>query len=275
MCTLFPKVCPLLSNKDEGTKTDVSLLGGRLVHVGEEVHVVDADGKVFYVAKNDGTQVRPTPVGDAVNPEKTGWVAYASWYNTGSSPISSFVTTWTVPPAPHTYHGQTIFLFNSIEPASGNAILQPVLQYGPSAAGGGRYWAVASWYLVGGQVFHTTPIRVRVGRTLRGVIVLTGHSGNSYNYATYFSNIPGTTLTVNGAAQLVWATETLESYSVTSASDYPTGSTVFFGINLRTTSGVPFVRWSPVSDPPDMLTTTVNRQGARNAEITIKYPHRF
>lgn len=71
----------------------------------------------------------------------------ADFCMTGSSPISSFATTWKVPAAPTTNHQQTIFLFNSIEPASGNAILQPVLQYGPSAAGGGSYWAVASWYV--------------------------------------------------------------------------------------------------------------------------------
>jgi hypothetical protein len=150
-----------------------------------------------------------------------------------------------------------------------------VLQYGPSAAGGGRYWSVASWYLVGSQVYHTSLIRVAVGRSLTGVIVLTGERGNSYNYATYFSNIPGTTLTVRGSAQLVWATETLESYGVTTSSDYPTGSTIFFDIYLRTTRGFPFVEWSPVSDLADKLTTTVNVQGAEDAKITIKYPFWF
>ena len=270
---LSPKVCCLLFNMiTKRLKTNASFLGGQIVHVGDEVHLVDAAGKVFHVAKNDGTKVRGTPVGDAVNPEKTGWVAYASWPNTGKSPISSFTTTWTVPPAPSTYHGQTVFLFNSIEPASGNAILQPVLQYGPSAAGGGRYWAVASWYLVGSKTYHTTPIKVSVGKSLRGVITLTSHSGTSYNYATSFSNVGNTALTVKGAAQLVWATETLESYSITSASDYPKGSTVFSSINLRTSSGTPSVKWNPVSDAADKLFTTVNKQGATNAKITIKYP---
>jgi hypothetical protein len=163
-------------------------------------------------------------------------------------------------------------LFNSIEPASGNAILQPVLQYGPSAAGGGGYWAIASWYLVGGQTYHTSPIQVSVGKSLDGIITLTSTSGSSYNYVTSFSNVAGTTLTATGAAQLVWATETLESYSVTSSSDYPTGSTVFSAINLKTSSGTPSVTWGPVSDTADGLITTVNTQGATNAKITIKYP---
>ena len=246
--------------------------GGQVVHVGDEIHILDGAGKPVHVAKNDGTKVRGTPVGDAVEPEKSGWVAYASWYNTGSSPISSFTTTWSVPPVPATYHNQTVFLFNSIEPASGNAILQPVLQYGPSAAGGGAYWTVASWYLVGSNTYHTSLVRVSVGQSLDGVITLTGSSGGKYNYVTSFTNVAGTTLTATGADQLVWATETLESYAVTSPSDYPHGSTVFSSINLKTSSGTPYVTWTAVSDIPDGLITTVNVQGATNAKVTIKYP---
>jgi len=243
--------------------------GSQIHHVGDEVHILGANGKVTHVVKNDGTPVRATPIG-AVAPEKTGWVAYAYWYNTGS-PISTFTTTWTVPPVPHTFHSQTVFLFNSIEPASGNAILQPVLQYGPSAAGGGAYWSVASWYLVGSSVFHTSLVRVSAGQPLYGVIILLSQSSGKYNYETYFSNVGNTGLAVYGSAQLVWATETLEAYGVTSASDYPSGSTVFSSINLRTLAGVPSVSWSTVSDAPDGLITTVNTQGATNAKITIKY----
>lgn len=220
---------------------------------------------------NDGTRVKPTPSADAVEPLQTGWVAYADWTNTGSSPISSFTTTWTVPAAPTSNHGQTVFLFNSIEPASGNAILQPVLQYGPSAAGGGTYWAVASWYLVGSQTYYTTPVRTSAGATLNGVITLTSVSGSKYNYVTSFSNVSGTSLTATGSAQLVWATETLEAYAVSSISDYPAGSTVFSNINIQTSAGTPAVTWSAVSDSADGLKTTVNTQGATNAKITIAY----
>jgi hypothetical protein len=260
-------------NMSEETRNNVSLLGGRVVHVNHEVRLVDAAGKVLHVATNDGTKVRGTPVGDAVDPEATGWVAYASWYNTGSSPISSFTTTWTVPPAPATYDGQTVFLFNSIEPAGGNVILQPVLQYGPSHAGGGAYWAVASWYVVGEQAYHTSLFQVSVGDYLDAVISLTSTDGNSYNYISLFSNVAGTTFTAVGAAQLVWATETLESYGVTSSSDYPAGSTVFSSIYLDTSDGTPSVTWSPVSDTDDGLITTVNIDGATNAQITITYPN--
>lgn len=245
--------------------------GGRVAHVGSDIHLIDAAGKVLHVAKNDGTKVRASATTDAVAPLQTGWVAYAYWTNTGSSPISSFTTAWTVPATPTTNSGQTVFLFNSIEPASGNAILQPVLQYGPSAAGGGSYWAVASWYLVGSQTYYTSPVRVSVGQVLDGIITLTSSSGSSYNYVTSFTNVAGTSLTATGSAQLVWATETLESYGITSINNYPAGSTVFSGINIRTSAGTPSVTWSTASDTADGLITTINTQGATNAVVTIKY----
>ncbi|KAF7344286.1 hypothetical protein MVEN_01720000 [Mycena venus] len=231
--------------------------GGSLAHVGSEIHVLAANGTVVKKVPK-GT---PTKVKSAVSPLQTGWITYASWLNTGSSPISSFTTTW-----------KTIFLFNSIEPNSGDAILQPVLQFGPSAAGGGSFWAVATWYLDSSNTFFTTPVRTSAGATLNGIITLTSSSGSSFNYNSQFTNIAGTSLAVTGAAQLTWATETLEAYAVTSISDYPAGSTVFSGINLKLASGAtPSVSWAHQNDAADGLSTTINTNGATNAQITINY----
>ncbi|KAJ7092305.1 hypothetical protein B0H15DRAFT_169473 [Mycena belliarum] len=243
--------------------------GGRLAHVGNMIQVLSANGTVMKAVQRGDTATR---VKSAVAPLATGWVAYASWLNTGSSPIASFTTSWKVPAVPRTNNGQTIFLFNSIEPNSGNAILQPVLQYGPSAAGGGSFWAVASWYLDPSNTFFTTPVRTSPGATLNGIITLTSSSGSSFTYNTQFTGIGGTSLSIAGAAQLTWATETLESYGVTTASDYPAGSTVFSGINLKLANGgTPSMSWSTQSDAADGLFTSVNTDGATNAQITIEY----
>ncbi|KAJ7642224.1 hypothetical protein FB45DRAFT_1054497 [Roridomyces roridus] len=215
---------------------------GSLLHDPEahETHIIASNGTKLFSASSNSTKV----------PQQSGWITYASWLNTNSAPISSFTTTWTVPPAPKTFNGQTVFLFNSIEPSSGNAILQPVLQYGPSAAGGGQYWSVASWYVA------------PLGRTLP----------LSYSYVSQFTNVPGTALSIVGINQLTWATETLESYSVTTESDYPAGTTVFSGINLSLSGGkAQNVRWGVANDVQDGLTTTVNTDGARGAQITVKY----
>ncbi|KAJ6517856.1 hypothetical protein DFH09DRAFT_1098648 [Mycena vulgaris] len=241
-------------------------LGGRIAHVGNHIHLIDTIGEVIAV-----TSPAPKTKGPAPALEQ-GWVSYASWFNTEAAPISSFTTTWTVPPVPAAQHGQTLFLFNSIEPATGDAILQPVLQYGPSAAGGGDFWAVATWYLSGDATFFTPPVAVNAGDPLNGSISLVGQTDSTYTYNSEFTNIDGTTLTIDGSEPLVWATETLEAYAVVEADDYPTGSTVFTGINLMLADGtVPSVSWGNADDAADGLVTTIDVDGATDAQITITY----
>ncbi|KAJ7094122.1 hypothetical protein C8R44DRAFT_890488 [Mycena epipterygia] len=241
--------------------------GGRIVHVGAEIHVINVNGELIDIAFPG-----PTTTAAAPQPEATGWVAFASWNNKNPSPISSFNTTWTVPPAPATENGQVIFLFNSIEPSAEDAILQPVLQWGRSAAGGGNYWSIESWCMYPRQKFYTPLEQVEVGQTLIGSISLVGQNGSNYTYNSQFDNRAGTWLTVNSTAQLTWATETPEVYGVTNASDFPAGSTEFSGINLALLSeDVPTVVWHASSNAADNVSTTVNMDGATDAKITIAY----
>jgi len=241
--------------------------GGKIVHIDDNsLHVLDAEGTVVHVASKAATTTS-----SAVAPEETGWVAFASFLNTGAA-IGSFKATWNVPPAPANFDGQTLFLFNSIEPATFDAIMQPVLQYGGSAAGGGEYWAVANWYLYGDNTFFTTPVQVSSGQQLVGEVQLVGTSGSTYNYNSAFTNLDVASLTVDGGEELQWATITLETYSTTSSRDYPTGSTVFSGINLELSNGqFPSINWAVQSDPSDGITTTVNVEGSTSAEITTTY----
>ncbi|KAJ7463844.1 hypothetical protein B0H11DRAFT_2240786 [Mycena galericulata] len=254
--------------RTNGNVTQVPL-GGRIAHVGGDIHVIDANNNVVkVVTPSPPAATKTTP---AVAPEETGWVTYASWLNSGAA-IGSFKTTWTVPPVPSGQHGQTLFLFNSIEPATFDAIMQPVLQYGGSAAGGGDYWAVASWYLYGSNTFFTTPVQVSPGQQLNGEVQLVGTSGSTYNYNSAFTNIGGSSLTVDGGEELAWATITLEAYAVTEAADYPSGSTVFSGTNLELSNGqFPSINWSTADDTADGLSTTVNVGGSTAAVITITY----
>src|SRR5450432_2137008 len=114
----------------------------------------------------------------------SGWIAYAFWNNGTGRSISNFSTTWVVPPAPSAPAGQTIYLFNGIENYGNNyGILQPVLQWGGSDAGGGQYWSIASWYVTsGGQAFYTSLVKVNPGDALIGVMKLTGSSASGFNY---------------------------------------------------------------------------------------------
>lgn len=204
-----------------------------------------------------------------------GWITYASWYNTGRSPIAYFATQWTVPAYPSTYDGQTLFQFNSIEPASGQAILQPVLQYGPSRAGGGEYWSIASWFLIGNQVYFTDLTYVTPGTPLGGVITLIGRQKRKFSYSCDFYGYSGTNLTVQGIPQLKWATETLEVYSVDACSEFPnTAYSQMHGITIYLNNGtIPPVNWTVTNVATDCgVQTTVGTNGAEgDGEVNIYY----
>ncbi|KAJ6565883.1 hypothetical protein DFH09DRAFT_1314665 [Mycena vulgaris] len=230
-------------------------VGGRLAHVGSNIHLFDANDTLVHVAAPVRTASKTSA---ALVPEETGWVTFASWTERRE--------------VPSTDNGQTIFLFNSIEPASFDGIMQPVLQYGPSAAGGGSFWAAATWYLVGDQTFFSQLVPVDVGQPLNGIISLVSSDNSTFNYVSQFTNIPGTAIQIDGGEQLTWATETLEAYAVSSASDYPAGATVFSGINLQLASGeTPGMSWAVANDDADGISTHVDVDGAVNGQMTITY----
>jgi len=177
----------------------------------------------------------------------SGWISYASWTNNTGTPVSSFSTSWVVPPEPSTKGSQTIFLFNGIDPSNtSNAILQPVLQWGPSYAGGGKYWSIASWYVLGsGTAFHTTLIQVNPGDELDGLMTLTGQANGKFSYKSEFAGFANSVLTIQDVDELVWCNETLEAYSVEHCSDYPnTPYTAFQQIRIQTGASTPTLNWS-------------------------------
>ncbi|KAJ7105031.1 hypothetical protein C8R44DRAFT_987841 [Mycena epipterygia] len=107
------------------------------------------------------------------------------------------------------------------------------------------------------------PVPTSAFATLDSVITLTS-SGTSFAYTSSFSNVPGTPLSITGAAQLTWATSTLEAYSVTSASDYPTG--------LISSSSDTFVYTSFFSDVAGTsLSITIAAQLTRATEMLEAY----
>jgi hypothetical protein len=175
----------------------------------------------------------------------SGWITYASWSNNTGSPVSLFSTNWVVPPAPATQSGQTIFLFNGIQ--NNGFIYQPVLQWGSSAAGGGNYWAVASWYAdgQGGQAFHSQLTQVKPGDVLVGVMTLTGHSASGSSYNCVFQGITNSALPIQNIAELTWLVQTLECYGITKCSDYPaTNKTAMSAIRIENGKSIPSVGWS-------------------------------
>jgi hypothetical protein len=198
----------------------------------------------------------PLWVADSHEAEATldqGWITFTWWKNQSGEPLRSFSTTWRVPPPPSTRGRQTIFLFNGLQNSGPSyGILQPVLQWGPSAAGGGAYWSVASWYVTSrGQAFHTPLQRVEPGDVLVGEMTLVGEERGKFSYVCELKGIPRTRLLVKNLAELDWATESMEAYGVRRCSDYPAARQIpFTGISLRTELH-PDLRWHVVDRVTD------------------------
>ena len=204
----------------------------------------------------------------------TGWVTYAGWINRKKQPISYFSTTWQVPAAPATYNGQTVFIFNSIEPNGGVSILQPVLQYGFSAAGGGEYWGIASWYVIGtSHAFHTAVSPVSPGESLTGIIQLTQHQGKTCSYTCKFSGFSSTNLTINWISELIWATETLEVYGLNQCSDFPnTPYCQMRDIQLWRGNRQPWVNWKVTNAATSCgVQSTIVVNGGQGGSVNIYF----
>jgi hypothetical protein len=235
---------------------------------GSTGHVIEHDsaGKVVndHGPVEERTGGLPLMPGNVVVPKDqraplgSGWITYADWTNNTGNPLSLYVATWYVPPAPTTNDGQTVFLFNGIQ--NSTMIYQPVLQWGPSAAGGGAYWAVASWYAdgQGGIALHSGLTPVSPGQKLIGVMALTGQSGTLFSYQCQFIGIPNSILPITNVQQLTWLVITLEAYGITQKSDYPNVTdTTFTNIIVQTGYTPPNVTWTPVDAVTDTGQHTV------------------
>jgi hypothetical protein len=204
----------------------------------------------------------------------TGWITYAYWNNVTGTPISSFATTWVVPPPPSSQSGQLIYLFNGISPSTLDWILQPVLQWGSSPIGGGNYWAVASWFVNSppGPAYHSTLVSVNSGDTLVGVMTLNSQSG-TFNYNCIFQGIANTSLDIQNVQELTWSAETLEAYGLTQCSDYPnTLETAMKAINIQTGSVHPLISWNATDTVTDCQQhTIVVSNSSTSGEVDLYY----
>jgi hypothetical protein len=244
---------------------------GHVVHVEEgRIRTLDSHGKLvadhgpMVVQPGNGAlhphNVMKTAPGAAAKVPAlgSGWITYAYWSNTTGKPITSFKTTWEVPPVPKTQSGQTIFFFNGIQNAT--MIYQPVLQWGPSAAGGGPSWEVASWYADGqtGHSFYSKLTPVKAGQVLVGVMTLVKQSGALFSYNCEFQGIANSVLPIQNVQELTWCAETLEAYALTKCSDYPAApSTAMTGIAIQTGAVAPPLVWTADTPVHDCAQKTV------------------
>jgi len=225
-------------------------------HVAEGETVL-ADGRIRHA---DGTEETVAPVCDyprysasgsliswdstraGTEPLTNGWVENISATTTGR--YGKISATWTTPPQPTGHNGQTLFFFPGFEDIDDTvSILQPVLQWGPSAAGGGNNWAAASWNCCpGGTTDYSSLISVSAGDSMLGVISPTCSSGScsTWNVKTEDKTTGHTTTlskTPNEGQKWNWAFgAVMEVYGVTKCSDYPNNKGLTFTVSLYNNS---------------------------------------
>ncbi len=257
---------------EEGHVLDAT--GGRLRKIGPGGKTVADFGPLATGATGTGrVPLRRAAAGGNL-PAPGGWVAYTQWTNNTGTPVSSFRTTWIVPPEPETTNGQTIFLFNGLQDTPVSVILQPVLQWGESSAGSGRHWAVASWAVfTNGDAFFSKLVRVKPGDTLIGVMKLASQIGGVFTYLCEFEGIAKTALPFMTVNELDWCAETLETYDITTCSDHPdTPLTRFRNISIWTGSTRPALAWAPVNaETACGQSARVISNSASDGEVDITY----
>lgn len=187
----------------------------------------------------------------------SGWQVYTYWV--GPKNITSFVGFWNVPDNPPLPSGQLLYLFTGLQNNCGgygacpdNAtqtlsattnILQPVLQYGSSPAGGGDFWGIASWYVADFGTAHTDVSEVAPNDRLYGSMIKTSapNGWQVYFNDTTNSTVPSTLLSVSNALTSFEpdAYVTLEVYGVTSCRQYPSAPVEFTQMAITAGDNVP------------------------------------
>jgi len=220
---------------------DTLLADGRVRHADG---MVDANVPVCnYPHYTPAGVLVPTDVraaSGAYKPIIRGWLEYVS--ATTSTSYGEITATWTVPPQPATNDGQILFFFPGLEDINDViSILQPVLQFGQSAAGGGNYWAVASWNCcITGVAWYSPLLKVSPGDTILGEIIPMCKKGLEYcaNWKVISEDETTgkkRTLSKTPAEGQVWNWgfgAVLEVYRVQQCSDFPANNSIVFTVQL-------------------------------------------
>jgi len=233
--------------------------GGRLLHR-DCIHPFPVDPVISMVNDDVGGVVLKGADGSTHNyppcPKSpkalhgAAWRAWTQYENSGI--LTSHYGEWAVPPAPKSNDGQILYFWNGVEPDDNSAVLQPVLQWGSTPAGGGSYWAAASWYVSSERAFFSKIIKLSTGDTVKGNNVLNANkswtvtaTSAKTGKSTFFSYQPP-------SADYTYAYQVLEAYSVSNCkTDYPVPNKIVFN-NIKTSvANKPVVpTWQPMTQTP-------------------------
>jgi len=216
-----------------------------------------------------------------IDPTINGWLEYVS--TTTSTSYGKISATWIVPPEPTGRHGQTLFFFPGFEDINDViSILQPVLQFGLSAGGGGNYWAVESWNCcINGVTWYSPLLDVSSGDTLIGTIAPTCEPGKDYcptwNVVSKDKTTgKKTTLATTPADGQVWNWAfgaVSEDYGIVQCDDFPANSGLTFTVYLydQNQDRIADPGWQGTSAPPGTTPKCTYGVTATETKETVKY----
>jgi hypothetical protein len=226
----IPNGAKVVVGKDGEPTGDVMMNGQLFAHY-------DTCSEAPVSTRHTANVTKPTALQHVPGPPFSGWVedSQENLSLSSSDNIDWESGEFYVPNNP-SVNGGTIFLFNGIAPTAENWIVQPVLQYGSSAAGGGNYWAIASWFVGTGGAWHSPLETVKPGDTIYGYTEQTA-KGSTLDYTSEAYDLTSganswITLYSSGL-HYTWAYEgVLEVYNVNSCSQLPSSGYAYFFDNV-------------------------------------------
>jgi hypothetical protein len=239
-----------LAQSEDYVATPAGLYHRSCVHAVESGSVVDSKGNVtlpngagFTAAPCEYPSLPLSRRGGATEPTLNGWIENSYAYAPGGSWIKQLTADWTVPARPDLFYGgnQVFYTFPGLQRFSPQAIIQPVLQYGLSRAGGGNYWAIASWYC-GPICFYSNLVQVNQGDSLHGTIAASCDPDLNCLWTIQANSSSGASTTLalgDRGPDYIWATGgALEVYNLDSCGNFPSnGPTVYSNVSLYDPDG--------------------------------------
>jgi len=247
--------------------------GTEVNKINGEMFITKPNGAVSKIPKCDYPWVQPPSkkVNNSTHVKDfaPGWKVWTTFQSKSPAGFSGFLGFFTIPDAPQNGDdGQTLFMFTGLQnenwipgpnapPAPQDfEIIQPVLQWGESAGGGGNYWTLASWYVTVYNGFLISDlISVNAGDTIFGNMTLV--SPNTWLISGVVqSNSQATTLTAQKANLKVnpWAYCTLEVYDASGAcGEYPDNPQTYSRLSLYQGNWQPVIPTWQTNVTPDPI----------------------
>ncbi|KAK6966778.1 hypothetical protein R3P38DRAFT_3152305 [Favolaschia claudopus] len=195
--------------------------------------------------------------------------------------LEAFNTTFTVPPSPTTFESQLLWFAASVVLPDENGV--PMGELLRSDSHSRRpFWTIAAqfeWFPDAGGLLQGSPIgfdpNVDVGAAINTSIVPIEEDFDPdlfwYQAGFYDDSDAFPQLELGFTEPAITAVIGMEEEGALQSSDYPPEPFRFTKTNLTLGSGFPEIEWDVESDPTAGAYVTVDVDGSKNAEITLRF----